>query len=693
MVTTFFQINSKLKGLYLLFILSLFMSLDIFANEVDTGNFNIENLPPLPIPTVVVTPPSGSNCYSVVTASGCGTGTMNWEMWQSGSFTFLSDINPLTVISEKSIIIRAICYQINQNTTYSTQYTVSSATTTNIVQTSVPSSCVPNTGLNIITLNANSVSSGLSYQWQYEGIDISGTTSSSYTTTAIGQYSLVVQSGTCTAKYFPSFTIPIQNLGVIASYSGNNNGKCYGVGLFYINGTVPAGDYQWKLNGNVINGANSTSYVSYNTPGLYTVEYTPSGCSTKFTSEQINFRQTATPILSVSQSNNLFRNGDSRDDCKVLLTTTGFEGSEIRVEGREIGTTNWTGFGYTYGNKPKEISYYYLYGKTYEFRTVYRICDNNEIYSNIVTIASPQFFTTVSASSLTVCGDNASLLKANVNVTGPAMYQWKRNGIDILGANGANYSVLQGGNYTVRVSNGLCSYTSGSSNIVSLPTPTLSITSNSTSPVSIFNGQSITLTANGCTGSGSSILWSNGATNNIITVTPSINTNYSFTCTTPLCSSISSNFVVNVSNLLPPIISTSSNSTCTGNIINLSATNCLGGGIVSWNTGQTGSNISISPSITTSYTAICKIGTLTSADSVPIVISVFDGIIYSIASGNWDNQTTWSCNCIPAICNDVEVEVGHVVNIPENIKGKLKNLSIKGIVNLQTLGKMAIKQE
>ena len=289
-----------------------------------------------------------------------------------------------------------------------------------------------------------------------------------------------------------------------------------------------------------------------------------------------------------------------------------------------------------------------------------------------------------------ICSNGSVLFNASSSSSG-LRYQWGRNYSIIIGATSSSYTATLDGVYNVFVSTEGCGggVTIFQTSYLSVVTaPTLSITSSVTSPATITNGQSLTLTRQGCSGT---VVWSNSATTPSITVSPSSNTTYSFTCTQSPCVVTSGGFVVNVNPLLPPTLSSSSPSTCTGSSVTLTATACSGGGTVTWSTTQTGLSISVSPSVTTNYTATCTVGSVTSANSSPISISVFDGVITSLASGNWNTPATWSCNCIPAACNDVIVDTGHVVTIPATQKGRLKNLTLRGIVDVKNTGTMALK--
>ena len=309
-------------------------------------------------------------------------------------------------------------------------------------------------------------------------------------------------------------------------------------------------------------------------------------------------------------------------------------------------------------------------------------------FSAEVKAVSAVYTQVTPSSPAPICSNSSVLFNASSASSG-LTYQWRRNGSNISGATSSSYTATLNGNYSVFTSKGSCSASSELTSFLNVVTaPTLNITSSVTSPATITNGQSLTLTRQGCSGS---VAWSNGATTSSITVSPSSNTTYTFTCTQSPCVVTSGGFVVNVNPLLPPTLSSSAPSTCTGSSVTLTATACAGGGTVTWSTTQTGLSIPVSPSVTTNYTATCTVGSVTSANSSPISIAVFNGAIISLNSGNWNNPAIWSCNCIPASCNDVTVNTGHNVIIPATEKGRLQNLTLRGTVDVKTTSTMALK--
>ncbi|ARK11721.1 SdrD B-like domain-containing protein [Fibrella sp. ES10-3-2-2] len=120
----------------------------------------------------------------------------------------------------------------------------------------------------------------------------------------------------------------------------------------------------------------------------------------------------------------------------------------------------------------------------------------------------------------------------------------------------------------------------------------------------ICYGSSATLTAAGCAGT---ISWNTGTTGTSLT-TPVLTqtTSYTATCTT----ATSSTFAVGtVTVLAQPVLSLQASATLvtTGTPVSLSAVGCAG--TVTWSTNQTGSSITVTPTLATqTYSATCTTG-------------------------------------------------------------------------------------
>ena len=480
-------------------------------------------------------------------------------------------------------------------------------------------------------------------------------------------YGILVRNGTISSFNYiglnPRADITISTTGTCGSQTATLTSQS-----FYVTGT-----FQWKKNGVNVGPAIVGSTSGYTTPtytttdnGTYTLEYTDNICTT--TSNAIVFAQNAAPSIALATSS-----------CTNYLTATGCTG----------GTITWyVNSGGSWVNQSTGTNYYFSSRGDYRATCTSNGCTS--IPSNVVT-GLPYNFTEIIPSNPSICSIGGSITLNASSASSGLTYQWKLNGSNISGATNPSYNATAGGSYSVTAINGLCNYTSMATNVSTTTAPIIGITSTTSSPTTITNGQSLTLTANGCTSSGGTILWSpGGATTNTLVVSPSSSTTYTFTCTKTPCVITSNPFIVNVNALLPPTITSSSVSTCTGTSVTITGV-CPNSSAISWNTSpiQTTSVITISPSITTSYVATCTLGAATSTGSISI--GVFNGAITSLSSGNWTDANTWSCNCIPASCNDVIVDTGHNVIIPASLTGKLKNLTIRGTVDVKNTGTMALK--
>lgn len=159
------------------------------------------------------------------------------------------------------------------------------------------------------------------------------------------------------------------------------------------------------------------------------------------------------------------------------------------------------------------------------------------------------------------------------------------------------------------------------------PTSQVSVTVNAlpiptASPAEICEGASSTLSATGCTGG--TFTWSNGSTGASITVSPTVTTTYSVTCTqTGIGTSFPANVIVTV-NPKPaaPTLSASPTTIINGASSTLSAAGCTG--TVTWNTtpAQTGTSITVSPNITKIYNATCTSakGCISPSSSVTVTV-------------------------------------------------------------------------
>jgi len=198
----------------------------------------------------------------------------------------------------------------------------------------------------------------------------------------------------------------------------------------------------------------------------------------------------------------------------------------------------------------------------------------------------------VSVNSPTICNGKTAILTAS----GAASYLWS------TGETTATIFVSPSSTttYTVIGTRAGCPSLPQTSTVTVNSIPVVNVNS----PV-ICSGNSTILTASGA----ATYVWSNGASGSSITVSPNATTTYTVTGTTLNCPSLpaTSNVTVNAT----PVVSVSPTIICEGESTTLTAS---GATTYVWNTGATGASITVSPTITTTYTVT---GTTLSCPSQP----------------------------------------------------------------------------
>lgn len=203
--------------------------------------------------------------------------------------------------------------------------------------------------------------------------------------------------------------------------------------------------------------------------------------------------------------------------------------------------------------------------------------------TNTVTVNS---IPTVTSNNAVMCSGSSTTLTATPSTTG-GTYSWSPGAgttqtISVAPVSSTTYTV----SYTLSG----CSST-GTGTVTVDPTPIVSVNS-----PTICTGQTATLTASGAT----FYAWSNGATVNPITVSPTSTTSYTVTGTTSSCTGTA---VATVTVTPLPTVTVNSPTMCAGSSATLIATPSTSGGTYGWApTGGTTQNISVSPTSNTTYT-------------------------------------------------------------------------------------------
>ncbi len=124
----------------------------------------------------------------------------------------------------------------------------------------------------MVTIRANVTGiSGVTYQWNENGVPIAGATNATYSTSTPGYYTVTVSQGACVVES-QGFIISAPRFDNLVITPGGSTEVCEG-GTTLL--SVPAGytHYQWFLDGNPVEDSNiNVLTVQANEPGIYTVE-------------------------------------------------------------------------------------------------------------------------------------------------------------------------------------------------------------------------------------------------------------------------------------------------------------------------------------------------------------------------------------------------------------------------------------
>ena len=276
-------------------------------------------------------------------------------------------------------------------------------------------------------------------------------------------------------------------------------------------------------------------------------------------------------------------------------------------------------------------------------------CKGTATATVTVLLVSPTFtlpVITISSNPITSCGNSGTL-----TASGASTYTWS------AGQNGATIVVTPtiSTTYTVSGTQSGCTVTNTVTQVVDI----IKISSNIDT---ICSGSSAILTASGA----NTYTWSASNHTSTYTVSPTVSTTYSVTgaasvgTTTAQC--VSSSSYTQLVRALS--ISSSADSLCNGSSAVLTAT---GASTFTWSTSQNAASISVSPTVSTTYSVsgiaqTCTVnGTFNQIVKLPLVISVTSsadsicvgGIVTLTASGA--NSYIWNATSNPQTGNSIVV--------------------------------------
>ncbi|MGP8213948.1 MAG: beta strand repeat-containing protein, partial [Bacteroidia bacterium] len=332
-----------------------------------------------------------------------------------------------------------------------------------------------------------------------------------------------------------------------------------------------ASTYSWSTG-----AVGSSITVSPAGTSSYTVTGTSAaGCPG--TPQTITITVGATPTVTVSSSSPTICSGNSATLTASGATTyawsNGATGSSITVSPASTTTYTVNGANGTCNASPENIT----------------VTVNT---TPTLTVSAPP----------TICSGNSTTLTAS----GTTSYSWSSGQV----TSSISVSPVTTTTYTINGTSSGCPAAPRTITVTVNTTPTLSV---SASSPTICSGASSTLNASGA----ANYTWNTGATTSSITVSPAVTTTYTVNGNSSGCAAVSPETVTVTVNTTPSVTASATSPTiCSGNPTTLNANGAVS---YTWSTGQTGSSISVSPVVTTTYTVT---GTTVGCGSTPQTITI-----------------------------------------------------------------------
>ncbi len=432
----------------------------------------------------------GDNATFSVTATGSNL-TYQWQ--KDGSNISGATSSSYTVTSATSgdagsytCVVTGDCGTVTSN---SATLTVNPATAI----TSQPSNATVCEGDNA-TFSVTATGSNLTYQWQKDGVAISGATSSSFTlsnvtSTDAATYTCVV-TGDCGSVTSNSATLTVNPATTITSQTGDQT-ACSGSDVtFSVTATGSNLTYQWQKDGSNISDATSASLTLSNVTSADQGAYTcaVSGDCGNVTSNTMNLTITSSLTLGTVDDQTACPNGTA------TFTVTA-NGTNTTYQWRKDGT-NLTDGGNISGAATATLTISNVSASDIATYSCYVTSDCGDATSNNATLTLNEATAiTTQPSDAIVCegaGVTFSVTATGSNLT----YQWYKSGVAISGATSATYSLT--GVTTTDAASYYCEVSGDCGNVTS-NTATLTVNENTaitTQPQSqdVCEGADVTFT-------------------------------------------------------------------------------------------------------------------------------------------------------------------------------------------------------
>jgi sugar lactone lactonase YvrE len=327
-----------------------------------------------------------------------------------------------------------------------------------------------NTCSNSMLLTSSHLSSGTTYQWQKDGIDISGATASTYNASQSGYYTLKITQGTCTGITQPT-SVRIGTVNIPSIYGGNVNvctGSTHNLSGGNLSGNVCCGSdlvFQWQKDGIDILGATNPYTYTTNASGTYSLKVIQGACNAVSLPAKVTFGNN--PLISPNINNPISENPCSLSSSSMSVNNS-FSLSGLTYQWVKDGTDIIGATSNTY--TPTQTG-------NYQVRIIQGICSalSNVSQQIVGELGSVNIF-----GNYRICNTAQASLYCYPTCSNFA-YQWKRNGAIISGANTSSYNTSVPGVYTAEITKGSKTVSSSSvsiyedcssqTSVVTLPTP------------------------------------------------------------------------------------------------------------------------------------------------------------------------------------------------------------------------------
>jgi hypothetical protein len=600
-------------------------------------------------PSVAIAANSTTVCSGtgvVLTATPTNGGTSPSYQWKSNGTNISGATSAAYTLTSPANNDVITVVMTSNNACQSTNSSTSNAVTLTVTNSVTPTVSITSSGNSIcagasVQFTSSITNGGTSpaYQWKKNGVNISGATSATYTSSALVNGDVITVQLTSNASCVSSVSVASNAVTMSVSSSvapavsivADNATVCSGTTVAFTatptnGGTTPT--YQWKKNGVNISGATASTYslaAPANNDVISVVMTSNATCTstTVATSNNVTITVTSsvTPLVSIASDATTVCSGTT-----VNFTATSSNGGNAPTYQWKRNGVNITGAtAATYAlTSPMNADVI-----TCAMNSNSGCVSSPNATSNAITLAVTSVVTptvVITASGNSACsGTSVQFTSSITNGGSSPAYQWKKNGTNIAGATSATYTssaLLNGDIIALQLtSNAVCpSATVVNSNAVTMiltdaVTPSVSIVANNTT---VCTGTAVNFTATPTNGGTTpAYQWKKngvnitGATSATYTLTSPANgdaitvvmTSNAGCASTPTATSNA--VTVTVTTSVTPSVSIVANTTtvCTGTAVNFTATPTNGGTTPAYQWKKNGVNITGATSATYTLTS------------------------------------------------------------------------------------------